>query len=166
MKRLRVLLVAVLSTGLLLPACTAPPDLLSTIVARGTLVVSTDFSYPPQSALKQNPQPTAGSKCTSDQKTVGELEGFAIDTAAAIAKAMAVEPCFVAPMWEQVIAGGWAGKWDVSVGSMTITTGRTKVLLFAQPYSTTPASLFVFGTNAVYSMPSDLNGKKIGVIGG
>ena len=67
-------------------AATATPDLLATNQARGTLVISTDPAYPPQSALKANPQRTPGTKCASDQKTLGELEGFDIDTAAAIAK--------------------------------------------------------------------------------
>src|SRR5512143_2765177 len=51
-------------------APTAVPDLLSTIMARGTIVFSTDPAYPPQSALKATPERTAGSECTTDQKTL------------------------------------------------------------------------------------------------
>jgi polar amino acid transport system substrate-binding protein len=147
-------------------APTAIPDLLSTIQSRGTLVISTDPAYPPQSALKANPQRTAGSKCSSDQKTLGELEGFDIDVAAAIAKGLGVEPCFVTPDWTLITAGNWAGRWDISVGSMTITPERAKALYFAQPYYTTPAALFVNKNNTTYTQASDLNGKKIGVCGG
>jgi polar amino acid transport system substrate-binding protein len=147
-------------------APTAVPDLLSTILARGTIVISTDPAYPPQSALKANPQRTAGTKCTSDQKTLGELEGFDIDTAAAIAKGLGVEACFVTPDWTLITAGGWAGRWDVSIGSMSITPERAKVLYFAQPYYTTPAALFVNKANTTYTKASDLSGKKIGVCGG
>jgi len=71
-------------------SCTTK-DLLSEVKARGTLVISTDPAYPPQSELKANPARTPGTKCTSDQKTLGELEGFDIDTAAAIAKGLGVE---------------------------------------------------------------------------
>lgn len=147
-------------------APTAVPDLLSTILARGTMVVSTDPAYPPQSALKANPARTPGSKCTSDQKTLGELEGFDIDVSAAIAKGLGVEVCFVTPDWTLITAGGWAGRWDVSVGSMTITPERAKVLYFAQPYYTTPAALFVNKANTTYQQAADLSGKKIGVCGG
>ncbi len=150
-------------------ATTAPttaPDLLSTILARGTLVISTDPAYPPQSQLKANPQRTPGSKCTADQKTAGEMEGFDIDTAAAIAKGLGVEPCWVTPDWTLITAGGWSGRWDISVGSMSITPERSKVLFFAQPYYTTPAALFVNKANTTYTKASDLNGKKIGVCGG
>jgi polar amino acid transport system substrate-binding protein len=143
----------------------APADLLATILARGTLVISTDPAYPPQSALKASPQRTAGSKCTADQ-TLGELEGFDIDVSAAIAKGLGVEPCFVTPDWTLITAGNWAGRWDMSVGSMTITPDRAKVLYFAQPYYTTPAALFVYKDNTTYTKAADLAGKKIGVCGG
>ena len=145
---------------------TAVPDLLSTIKARGTLVISTDPAYPPQSEIKANPQRTPGTKCTSDQKTLGELEGFDIDVAAAIAKGLGVEPCWVTPDWTLIVAGNWAGRWDISVGSMSIYQERAKVLYFAQPYYTTPAAAFVYKTNTTYKTPADLSGKKVGVCGG
>ena len=147
-------------------APTVAPDLLATILARGTLVISSDPAYPPQSALKASPQRSAGTKCTTDQKTLGELEGFDIDVAAAIAKGLGVEPCFVTPDWTLITAGNWAGRWDISVGSMTITPERAKALYFAQPYYTTPAALFVYKDNTTYTKPADLGGKKIGVCGG
>ena len=109
---------------------TAVPDLLSTIKARGTLVISTDPAYPPQSEIKANPQRTPGTKCTSEQKTLGELEGFDIDVAAAIAKGLGVEPCWVTPDWTLIVAGNWAGRWDISVGSMTITPERRQGSVF------------------------------------
>jgi len=169
MKKLYMSLNVIITAAFLLTACGTPSttsDLLSTIKSRGTLVISTDPAYPPQSALKANPQRTSGSKCTSDQKTLGELEGFDIDVAAAIAKGIGVEPCFVTPDWTLITAGNWAGRWDISVGSMTITPERAKLLYFAQPYYTTPAALFVNKSNTGYKQASDLSGKKIGVCGG
>ena len=170
MKKLYASLGVIITTAFVLTACgsspTAVADLLSTIQARGTLVISTDPAYPPQSALKENPQRTAGSKCTSDQKTLGELEGFDIDVATAVAKGIGVEACFVTPDWTLITAGNWAGRWDISVGSMTITPERAKALYFAQPYYTTPAALFVNKSNTTYTQASDLSGKKIGVCGG
>jgi polar amino acid transport system substrate-binding protein len=168
MKNLHRLVFVITTAAFLLAACGAPPakDLLSTVLARGTLVVSTDPAYPPQSALKASPQRTPGTKCSADQKTLGELEGFDIDTSAAIAKGLGVEVCFVTPDWTLITAGNWAGRWDVSVGSMTITPERAKVLYFAKPYYTTPAALFVNTANTTYKQASDLGGKKIGVCGG
>jgi len=169
MKKLYTVLVVVIATAIALSACGgnlgAPKDLLSQIKARGTLVISTDPAYPPQSALKANPVRTPGTKCTSDQKTLGELEGFDIDVAATIAKGLGVEPCFVTPSWDLIVAGNWAGRWDVSVGSMTVTPERAKVLYFAQPYYTTPAALFVYKDNTTYKTAADLSGKKVGSCG-
>ena len=167
MKKLYTILAVIMVVAFMLSACggsSAPAkDLLSEVKARGTLIISTDPAYPPQSEIKANPQRTPGTKCTSDQKTIGELEGFDIDVAAAIAKGLGVEPCWVTPDWTLITAGNWAGRWDISVGSMTITPERAKALYFAQPYYTTPAAMFVYKTNTSYTSPADLSGKKIGV---
>lgn len=144
----------------------AGDDLLSTILARGTLIGFTDPAYPPQSALKDDPQRTEGTKCAADQKTLGELEGIDIDVTAAIAEALGVEPCFVTPDWGMLVAGGWSDRWDISVGSVTITPERAEVLDFAQPYKSIPAVVYVHTDNTTYTAPADLSGKKIGVCSG
>jgi polar amino acid transport system substrate-binding protein len=171
MKKLFTLASLLVLASLVLTACgggasSGGGDLLATILKRGTLVVSTDPAYPPQSSLKATPKRTEGTKCAEYQKTLGELEGFDIDTAAAIAKALGVEACFVSPDWGLIVAGNWSGRWDLSVGSVTITPQRAKDLLFAQPYYTTPAAVFVHKDNASYKAPADLSGKKVGVCSG
>ncbi|HEX2994190.1 MAG TPA: transporter substrate-binding domain-containing protein [Anaerolineales bacterium] len=144
----------------------AGTDLLSTIQARGTLIGFTDPAYPPQSALKDNPERSANTKCAQDQKTVGELEGIDIDVTVAIAEALGVEACFVTPDWGMLVAGGWSDRWDIAVGSVTITPERAKVLYFAQPYKSIPAVVYVHTDNTTYTTPADLSGKKIGVCSG
>ncbi len=157
--------------SLLLGACggtqpQAAANELDEILARGTMIVSTDPAYPPQSELVENATRAAGTKCTSDQRTASELSGFDIDTAVAIAKKLGVEACFVTPDWTLIIGGNWAGRWDISIGSMTITPTRMEVLYFTQPYYTTPAEFFVHNDNTTYSQPSDLSGHKIGACTG
>lgn len=150
------------------PAATPAPQatgLLGEILARGTLIVSTDPAYPPQSELKADGQRLANTKCAADQKTTGELQGFDIDVAVEIAKRLGVEACFVTPSWDLITAGSWAGRWDLSVGSMTVTPERMKVLYFAQPYYTTPAAVFVHKDSAIASLAA-LGGKNVGVCGG
>ena len=144
----------------------AGDDLLAAVLERGTLVSFTDPAYPPQSALKENPQRTEGTKCAEDQQTVGELEGFDIDVAVAIAEQLGVEACFVTPGWDTMIGGNWADRYDYAVGSMTITPERTELFYFSQPYYTTPAALFVHADNTSYTAPADLSGKVVGVCGG
>jgi len=150
------------------PATGAPAagDLLAAIQARGTLVGFTDPAYPPQSSLKDNPQRTEGTKCAADEKTLGELEGIDIDVTAAIAEALGVEACFVTPDWGMLVAGGWSDRWDIAVGSVTITPERAELLYFAQPYKNIPAAVYVNADNTTYSAPADLSGKKVGVCSG
>lgn len=158
-------------TALLLAACApatpaAPADKLAEVTARGTLVISTDPAYPPQSELNPTGQRAANTKCTADQKTAGELTGFDIDVAVAIAKGLGVEACFVTPDWTLITSGSWSDRWDISVGSMTVTPERMKPLYFAQPYYTTPAAVFVHQDNTTLAGPADLSGKRVGVCSG
>jgi polar amino acid transport system substrate-binding protein len=101
-----------------------PDDLLAKVKAAGKLVVSTDAAYPPQSELKD-----------------GKWEGFDIDVATEIAKRLGVSVEFTAQDWSVITAGSWAGRWDVSVGSMTITGDRVKIFDFSPPYYYTPAQI-------------------------
>jgi polar amino acid transport system substrate-binding protein len=151
------------------PATSAPtsaPSKLDEIMKRGTLVISTDPAYPPQSQLVENASRASDTKCGSDQHTANELSGFDIDVAVAIAQGLGVEPCFVTPDWTLITGGNWSDRWDISVGSMTITPERMQVLYFSQPYYTTPAAFFVYKDNTTYTTPSDLSGKKIGACTG
>ncbi|HEV8323711.1 MAG TPA: transporter substrate-binding domain-containing protein [Myxococcota bacterium] len=100
-------------------------DLLSDVKARGELHVSTDPNYAPQSFLKPD----------------GTYEGFDIDVATEIAKRLGVKVVFEPVGFEAVAMGGWGGKWDVGVSSVTVTDERKKLLDFTVPYYFTPAQL-------------------------
>jgi len=100
-------------------------DLLETIKTRGYITVSTDPDYAPQSSVKPD----------------GTFEGFDIDVATEIAKRLGVDVHWETPGWDAITAAGWQGRWDMSVGSMTITTPRKAILDFTQPYYYNPAYL-------------------------
>ncbi len=144
-----------LALGLVVVACGSgnggANDLLASIKDKGTLTVSTDPAYPPQSELN---------------KDTGKYEGFDIDVATEIAKRLGVEIAWQAPAWETIISGSWNGRWDASVGSMTITPERAEVLSFTPPYYYTPAAIAVHKDNTSITDASGLDGKKIGVCGG
>lgn len=106
------------------PADTAG-DLLETVQERGTLLISTDSNYEPQSFLDPD----------------GNFIGFDIDVGTEIATRLGVEAEFMHVDWDAITAGSWSGRWDISVGSMTITTPRKDVLSFTQPYYYAPAYL-------------------------
>jgi polar amino acid transport system substrate-binding protein len=170
MKKTYLAVTLLIILGFLLASCSKSPaaatDKLAEILARGTMVVSTDPAYPPQSQLVEGGKRATNTKCTSDQHTSSELTGFDIDTAVDIAKKLGVEACFVTPDWTLITAGNWSNRWDISIGSMTITPERMTKLYFTQPYYTTPAAFFVFNTNTTYTQPSDLSGKKVGACSG
>jgi polar amino acid transport system substrate-binding protein len=126
-------------------------DLLASIEEKGVLTVSTDPAYPPQSELNED---------------TGKYEGFDIDVATEIAKRLGVDIAWQAPAWDTIISGGWNGRWDISVGSMTITPERAEVLYFSPPYYYTPASFAVHKDNTTITDARGLDGKKIGVCGG
>ncbi len=50
--------------------------------------------------------------------------GFDIDVATKIAEGLGVDVEFQHVDWDVITAGSWAERWDISVGSMTITTPR------------------------------------------
>lgn len=100
--------------------------LLAEICEEGVIVVSTDPAYPPQSFL--NPD-------------TGDYEGFDIDVALAIGERLGVDVEFTDPTFDAVVAGSWGGRWDISVGSVTITEERRSVLDFTQAYYFTPAQM-------------------------
>ena len=144
----------------------AKNDLLADITKRGVLRISTDPAYPPQSELVEGAQKPADSKCTGEEHTAGEFKGFDIAVSVEIAKRLGVEPCFVTPDWTLITGGKWSDRWDISVGSMTITPERMKALYFSQPYYTTPAAFFVYKDNKTFTKVEDLSGKKIGACTG
>ncbi|MFQ5623253.1 MAG: transporter substrate-binding domain-containing protein [Paracoccaceae bacterium] len=120
---------------------------LDRIMSKGKLVMSTDPEYPPQSSLDAN----------------NEFIGFDIEVGKEIARRMGVGIEFVTPGWDVITAGKWAGRWDISVGSMTPTKARAEVLDFPAVYYFTPAALVVHKDNTSINSAADASGKAIGV---
>jgi polar amino acid transport system substrate-binding protein len=137
-------------------------DQLSQILARGTLVISSDPAYPPQSFAIDGATRTAGTRCASNQLTAAELDGYDVQTAIEVAKRLGVEPCFVTPSWTEVTGGSWGDRWDLSIGSMDISRERMDALWFAQPYYATPNVAWVNAAESRFSSPKDLSGMKVG----
>jgi len=118
---------------------------LDRIMDSGTIKVSTDPNWPPQSFINDD----------------NKMDGFDVDVAKEIAKRMGVEIEFVTPSWDIITAGNWNGRWDMSVGSMTPTKERANVLTFPAVYYYTPASVAVHNDSTATS-PGDLSDKVVG----
>ena len=137
-------------------------DKLAQIKARGTLVLSTDPLYPPQSFAVKGSKRAETTKCAENQLTAGQIGGYDAETGKLVARRLGVEPCFVVPTWTQITAGNWADRWDIAYGSGAINSDRMKHLWMTQPYRIEPQRFFV-QKDSSYKVPSDLDGKKIGV---
>lgn len=138
-----------LSIALLLSWVVTPVSAgaLEDIKSKGELVVSTDANYAPQSFLNDK----------------GQLDGFDIDTAKEVAKRLGVKIKFVTPDWDLIVAGKWVGRWDLSIGSMTITGARANVVDFSIPYYYTPAQFGVHKKNTSIKTLNDFTGKTVGL---
>lgn len=156
MKKLYVLASLVGVMALVLSACAAATpqadNLLDAIKQRGYIVVSTDPNYEPQSFLNTAGTRPDDSKCPADQLTTAEMQGFDVDVAIAVGDHLGVETCFATPGWDTITAGSWADKWDVSVGSMTITPERQEILDFSVPYYYTPAVVATLADSGITSL--------------
>lgn len=133
------------------PESTAPESaapiaggLLDKVLTAGAITMSTDPEYPPQSSLKAD----------------GTYEGFDIDIGTEIATRLGVEIQYETPGWDAITAGNWNGRWDFSVGSMTITTDREKVIAFTEPYYYTPAQMAVPADSTITSV-AELAGQRV-----
>jgi polar amino acid transport system substrate-binding protein len=159
MKKLYNLMIVATLASLVLAACGGaatpePQDLLESVKQRGYVLISTDPNYEPQSFLNTEGTRPSDTKCPSDALTTAEMQGFDVDVAKAVGDSLGVETCFATPAWDTITAGNWANKWDLSVGSMTITTARQEILDFSIPYYYTPAVIAVRADSGI----SDLAG--------
>lgn len=111
--------------------------------------VATAANWPPQSFLGPD----------------NKLQGFDIDVATEIGRRLGSKVDFVTPEYGIITAGRWSNRWDLSVGSMTPTTERARVLDFPAIYYYTPY-VFAVHKDAAGTKAADLNEKIIGVEAG
>ncbi|WP_321948361.1 transporter substrate-binding domain-containing protein [Paraburkholderia sp. J10-1] len=100
-------------------------DLLETVKSNGVLRVGLEGTYPP----------------FDYRNATGELEGFDVDVAKALASRLGVKAQFIPTEWSGILAGLQAGKFDVIVNQVTITPQRKQALDFSQPYTFSAAQL-------------------------
>ena len=67
----------------------------------------------------------------------GDLIGFEIDVARKVAEDMGVDINFVPTAWDGIIPALIAGKFDVIIGGMSVTTKRNLTVNFTRPYART-----------------------------
>ncbi|MEH6446756.1 MAG: transporter substrate-binding domain-containing protein [Oceanospirillaceae bacterium] len=144
MKIITKILAATLISALPFSAVMAG-EALDRVMDKKLLKVATDANWAPQSFLNDE----------------NKLDGFDVNVAQEVAKRLGVKIEFVTPAWDVITAGRWSGRWDLSIGSMTPTKERAKILTFPAVYYYTPAAFVVHKDSSVTKV-ADLNGKKIG----
>lgn len=122
---------------------------LDKIQSSKEMTVATSATWPPQGFINDK----------------NEIDGFDIDVSKEIAKRLGVKVKFVTPDWDVITAGKWNGRWDMSVGSMTATTSRARILDFPATYYYVPY-VFAVHKDSTLTDHKALNGKTIGVEGG
>ena len=139
----------------------ATTDKLTQVLDRGTLVLSTDLDYAPQSFEVEGASRAPDTKCADNQLTGLEVSGYDAETGKAVAAALGVEPCFVAPQWVEITGGSWGERWDLAYGSGAIDADRMRYLYVTQPYYILPAFAFVPEDSSAHR-PEDLSGAAVG----
>ncbi len=131
-----------------------PSSLLGMVIASGKIRISTDPNYKPFSFA--NPD--------------GSYEGFDTGTAEEVVKRLSqklgkeITIDWQTPGWDLITAGSWGGRWDISIGSMSVTVARAKVVDFADPYYYDSGAVAVPKASAVQSL-AELNDGKTFCVG-
>jgi arginine/ornithine transport system substrate-binding protein len=95
----------------------------------------------------------------------GKPAGFDVDIAQALCEQLKRRCVFVEQVWDSMIPGLQARKYDVIISSMSITDDRKRVVDFSDKYYNTPSSIVV-KKGTPYENPASLKGKRIGVLKG
>jgi arginine/ornithine transport system substrate-binding protein len=95
----------------------------------------------------------------------GQPTGFDVDIANALCEQIKRKCVFVEQVWDSMIPGLNAKKYDVIISSMSITDDRLKEVDFTDKYYNTPSRI-VLKKGTKFTDAASIKGKKIGVLKG
>ncbi len=152
MKRFLALLLTAVMALALFAGCSSPASQssaedtsLDDIMAKGHFIVGLDDSFPPMGYRDEN----------------GNIVGFDIDLAKAVAAQMGIEVKFQPVVWENIALEIANGNVDVIWNGCTITDARKETFDFSDPYMEN-AQVVIVLTDAPYQTLADLVGKQVG----
>jgi arginine/ornithine transport system substrate-binding protein len=96
----------------------------------------------------------------------GKPTGFDVDIAQALCDEMKAKCVFVEQVWDSMIPGLTAKKYDTIISSMSITEERKRQVDFTTKYYNTLSQIVVKSDIKTDGTPASLKGKKIGVLKG
>lgn len=144
MRKFKVVVVALLA--LILAVCTAladGEDQLAAIKAKGEIVVATEGAWAPWTYHDEQ----------------GNLVGFDVEVAKAIADKLGVTATFAETEWDGIFAGLDAGRYDIAANGVEVTDERAEKYNFTTPYGYIRTALIVRGDNDDITSFEDLAGK-------
>jgi len=96
----------------------------------------------------------------------GKPTGFDVDIAQALCDEIKAKCVFVEQVWDGMIPGLTAKKYDAIISSMSITEERKRQVDFTGRYYKTPSKIVIKSDIKSDGSPASLKGKKIGVLKG
>ena len=148
-KRLAAALAAVLCLFVLAgcaqekPRETGTGDLLAQIQAKGEIVVAMEGTWAPWTYHNES----------------GELVGYDVEVARAIADKLGVTAIFVEGEFNGLLAGLEAGRYDIMVNGVDIDENRQKKYTFSVPYAYNRTAVIVRADDTSIQSMEDLKGK-------
>ena len=139
-------LIFLLGSSLFAPVFAA--DLLDEVTSNGTLKVGLEGTYPP----------------FNYQDASGQLTGFEVDLAKALAEELGVKAAFQPTKWDGILAALESERLDVVINQVTISEERKQKYDFSTPYTVSGIQALTRKADAdMIKSPDDLAGKKVGV---
>jgi polar amino acid transport system substrate-binding protein len=145
MKKLTLVITVLLAFAFMFAGCSSAGKLG---LMDDTLLVGVDDTYPPMEYVDEN----------------GDLVGFDVEFAKALAAEMGVDIKFVSTGWDGIFANLAAKQYDVIISSVSMTEERMETMAFSTPYLSN-GQVIVANPDMVDTIntPEDLDGLIVGV---
>lgn len=141
-KLIAILLVAAMILTVF-SGCGKTNDLLATVKEKGVITVAMEGTWAPWTYHDES----------------GELVGFDVEVAKAIAAKLGVEVKFEEGEWDGLLAGVESGRYDIMVNGVGYTEDRAQAYNFSKPYCFNKTALIVRSDNEDIKSVADLKGK-------
>ena len=145
-----ILALTMLAATLVLASCGSKGTTLSDVKKKGEIVIATAPDFPPFEDL------------SNDEGNVDGVVGIDIDIFKAIADKLGVKLVVKSMLFDSVLAGVTAGKYDIGASGISIKPDRQKNMLFTDPYCTA-SQVIVVKEGSTIKSKADLAGKKVSV---
>lgn len=118
-------------------------DLLSEIKAKGSVTIAMEGNWAPWTY----------------EDEAGNLVGFEVEVATAVAEKLGVKAEFVTGEWDGLLAGVQGGRYDLMANGVGFTEERSQAYYFSDFYAFNRTALVVRGDNDAIHSLEDLQGK-------